>query len=95
MSLTPAETKKIAHLARLSISDEELDRYTQQLSNIFNLIAQMETVNTDDIEPMSHAMDAIPYLRKDEVTEINNRDNYLKLAPQTEAGLYLVPKVIE
>jgi aspartyl-tRNA(Asn)/glutamyl-tRNA(Gln) amidotransferase subunit C len=95
MSLTKDETKKIAHLARLSISDNELDRYTQQLSNILDLIAQMEKINTLDIEPLSHALNITQYLREDKVTEPNYRDKYQKIAPQTEAGLYLVPQVIE
>lgn len=95
MSLTPDEIKKIAHLARLSISTEELEKYTAQLSRILDFTAQMDKINTDGIEPLSHALDVSQRLREDKVTEQDTRDKYQAIAPQTEAGLYLVPTVIE
>lgn len=98
MSLTTEEVKKIAYLARLSIEDEHISQYSDDLSRIFDLVEQMNAADTDGIEPMSHPLDAIQRLREDIVTESNDpsvRDKYLKLAPATEKGLFLVPKVIE
>ena len=66
-----------------------------QLSDIFGLIQQMQAVNTSAITPMSHAQDVMQRLRADVVTEIDQRDLFQSIAPQVEAGLYLVPKVIE
>lgn len=95
MSLTPDEIKKIAHLARLSTSTEEQEKYAAQLSRILDFTAQMDKIDTSNIEPLSHAVDVTQRLRDDVVTEINLRDKYQAIAPQTEAGLYLVPTVIE
>lgn len=95
MSLTPEEVKKIAHLARLNLSDNDIAQYTQQLSNIFNFIEQMNETNTSHIEPLAHPLDISQRLRADAVSESDQREKYQRIAPQVEAGLYLVPKVIE
>ncbi len=95
MSLTPEDVRKIAHLARLDLSEEDSTRYTAQLSNILHFIAHMDKVDTSNIAPLAHPFDATQRLREDVVTEPNLRDKYQKIAPQVEAGLYLVPKVIE
>lgn len=95
MSLTPEDVRKIAHLARLNLSEEDSARYTDQLSNILHFIAQMDEIDTNSIAPLSHPFDATQRLRNDVVTEPDLRDKYQKIAPQVEAGLYLVPKVIE
>lgn len=95
MSLTTQEVKKIAHLARLSIASEAIEEYTHNLSGILDLIAQMNTLNTDAIHPMAHPLDQVQRLRLDNVTEVNQREHFQAIAPQVEAGLYLVPKVIE
>jgi aspartyl-tRNA(Asn)/glutamyl-tRNA(Gln) amidotransferase subunit C len=87
--------KKIAHLARLQIDDAQLDHYAQDIGNILELMNQFENVNTDNITPMAHPLDLTQRLRDDTVTETNHREAYLKLAPAKEAGLYLVPQVIE
>ena len=65
------------------------------MSNILNLIDQMQSVNTDDVSPLAHAFDAVQRLREDKVTETDQRDELQKIAPETEEGLFLVPKVIE
>ncbi len=95
MSLTTADTKKIAQLAKLNLNEEEVALYTTQLSDIFNTISQMSAVNTQGIEPIAHSIELGQRVRPDQVTEINQRDTFQRLAPDVEAGLYLVPKVIE
>jgi len=65
------------------------------MTDILGLIDQMQSVNTDNVEPLAHAFDAVQRLRKDEVTESNHRDELQKIAPETDQGLFLVPKVIE
>ncbi len=95
MALTLDDVKRVAHLARIAITDDEAQSTHTQLTGIFKLIAQMEAVDVGAIEPMSHAQDVVQRLREDAVTEINQRERYLAIAPQVEAGLYLVPKVIE
>ncbi|VVC76207.1 Glutamyl-tRNA(Gln) amidotransferase subunit C [Aquicella siphonis] len=95
MSLTPEEVKKIAHLARLNLSDNDIDLYTPQLSSILHFIEQLNQADTSRVDPLAHPLDLSQRLRPDAVTEINLRDKYQRIAPQVEAGLYLVPKVIE
>lgn len=95
MSLTTDEVKKIAHLARLGIDEQDVESYARDLSGILELMARMNELNTDGIEPMAHPMDQIQRLRDDVVTERDNREEFQAIAPQVEAGLYLVPKVIE
>lgn len=95
MLLTNADVRKVASLARLAMSDAEIETARSQLSGIFDLIAQMQAVDTRGIAPMSHAQDVAQRLREDAVTETNQRDLFQAIAPQVEAGLYLVPKVIE
>jgi len=95
MSLSPDEVKKIAFLARLSIQEENIEQYSQDLSSIFGLVEQMNAVDVDNIEPMAHPQDAMQRLRADEVTEINQREKLMSNAPLTEAGLFLVPKVLD
>jgi len=95
MSLDPSEVKKIAHLARLAISEEDVPEYARNLSNILDLVEQMNVVDTSGVTPMAHPLDMSQRLRPDVVTEENLRDHYQQTAPAVESGLYLVPKVIE
>ncbi len=95
MALTLDDINKIAHLARLGLSDEEKSRYTDSLNNILGLIDDLQAVNTQGIEPLAHAVDVTQPLRPDVVTESNQRDAYQQIAPAVQDGLYLVPKVIE
>ena len=95
MSLTKDDVKKIAHLARLNMPESDLDRYTTQLSNILNFVEQMSGADTQNIEPIAHPLDLSQRLRPDQVTEPNQREILQAIAPQVEAGLYLVPKVID
>lgn len=96
MSLTAKDVKQIAYLARLSIDDDNVQTYADNLSDILALVAQMNEVDTEAIEPMYHPQETMQRLREDKVTEqVIERDQFQKIAPVTEAGLYLVPKVIE
>ena len=94
MSLSNDQVGHIARLARIALSDTELEATRAKLDGIFGLIEQMQAVDTTGVEPMSHPQE-FPRLRPDVVTETDRRDAFQKVAPQTEAGLYLVPKVIE
>ena len=95
MSLSPKEVKDIAFLARLSIQEKNIEQYSQDLSNIFGLVEQMNAVDVENIEPMAHPQDAMQRLRDDVVTETNQREKLMSNAPLTEAGLFLVPKVLD
>jgi aspartyl-tRNA(Asn)/glutamyl-tRNA(Gln) amidotransferase subunit C len=95
MLLANADVRKIARLARLAMDETEIEAARSQLSGIFALIAEMQAVDTQGITPMSHAQDVSLRLREDAVTEANQRELFQSLAPQVEAGLYLVPQVIE
>ena len=95
MPISPEEVLKIANLARLQIKQDEVEQYAADLSSIINLVEQMNAVDTKDIQPMAHPLDATQRLREDKVTEENQRDKFQSVAPSAEKGLYLVPKVIE
>jgi aspartyl-tRNA(Asn)/glutamyl-tRNA(Gln) amidotransferase subunit C len=95
MSLSNDEVEKIAYLARLQIDAGDIAQYAQDLSGILALVEQMEAVDTTGVEPMAHPQDVTQRLRDDEVTETNQRDKFQKIAPLTESGLYLVPKVLD
>lgn len=95
MSLGIAEVAKIAHLARLAIREEDAPAYAHNLSAILELVEQMNAVDTTGVTPMAHPLDMAQRLRMDVVSEANQRELFQAIAPRVEAGLYLVPKVIE
>jgi aspartyl-tRNA(Asn)/glutamyl-tRNA(Gln) amidotransferase subunit C len=95
MSLKITDVEKVARLARLAMTPEEMQAAQAQLSNIFGLIAEMQAVDTTGIAPMSHSQELSQRLREDVVTETNQREAFQAIAPQVEHGLYLVPQVIE
>ena len=95
MAFDKTEVEKIAQLARLLISDSEIDEVTGRITDILALIDQMQSVDTETVEPLAHPLDLTQRLREDDVTEFNRRDELQLLAPDVEQGLYLVPKVIE
>lgn len=95
MSLTASDVKKIAHLARLGIDDQDVESYANDLSGMLDLMTQMSELDTNNVSPMAHPLDQIQRLRPDVVTEHNQREHFQAIAPQVEDGLYLVPKVIE
>jgi len=95
MSFSLEDVKRAASLARLEISDSECQRILDQLSGVFELIAKMESVDTEGVEPMAHAQDVVARLRPDVVTESDKHELFQSIAPAVDADLYLVPKVIE
>ena len=95
MAVTPADIEKVAKLARIGLSGNEIDPLTQRLNSVLTLIDQLQSIDTDGLEPMANPFDASQRLREDKVTEGNLRDEFQSIAPATEQGLYLVPKVVE
>lgn len=95
MALSPDEVRRIAHLARLAVSDEQLEGYAGELSSILDFVDQMSAVDTTGVTPMAHPQQATQRLRRDVVTESNRRERYQAIAPAVERGLYLVPRVVE
>lgn len=95
MPLTTDDVKRIAHLARIEIGEDEARATLDKLSGILGLIEEMQAVSTDGIAPMSHSQDVVQRLRDDVVTETDQRELFQSIAPVVENGLYLVPKVIE
>lgn len=95
MVLTLDDVDRIAHLARIEVEPREAERVLAQLRGIFGLIEAMQAVSTEGVEPMSHAQDVMLRWREDVVTGSDQRALFQSIAPQVEAGLYLVPKVLE
>jgi aspartyl-tRNA(Asn)/glutamyl-tRNA(Gln) amidotransferase subunit C len=96
MSLTRSDVENIAHLARLSITEKETSVYVDSLSKILTFVEQLNAAAVDHVEPMAHPLaDQVQRLRLDEVLDADQHEKYQRNAPRTEAGLYLVPKVIE
>jgi aspartyl-tRNA(Asn)/glutamyl-tRNA(Gln) amidotransferase subunit C len=96
MSLTRQDVEKIAHLARLSITAQEMPVYVNSLSSIVNFVDELSRVDTDGVLPMAHPLDGQHQrLRADMVSESDNREKYQQNAPAVTAGLYVVPRVIE
>jgi aspartyl-tRNA(Asn)/glutamyl-tRNA(Gln) amidotransferase subunit C len=95
MSLDTEAVARIAHLARLGVEPSESENYARNLSDILAFVEQLNAVDTAAVEPLAHPMQASQRLRADEVTEADQREQFQRIAPRVEAGLYLVPKVIE
>lgn len=99
MELQPDELKRLARLARIAVSDSDIAVLQSQLNDVFGLIDQLQAVNTDGVEPLSHPLDVVQpmaqRLREDRVTEFDQRSAHLANAPAQENGLFLVPQVME
>ena len=99
MKLTADELQRIAHLARITVSESDVAAMQTQLNGIFGLIDELQAVDTKGIEPLSHPLDVIgdmaQRLREDRITEPDARDANMANAPAQENGLFLVPKVLE
>lgn len=95
MALSTEDVRGIAKLAKLQINEDELEHYKQDLSRILEFVEQMNQANVENIEPMAHPQDMMQLLRADEITETDQREKFQQIAPATQEGLYLVPKVIE
>ena len=95
MSISREDIEKVAVLARIKVDDEQVSALEKDLGNILDLVDQLSAADTEAVEPMAHPLGAVQRLRADEVTETNQREAFQAIAPATEDGLYLVPKVIE
>jgi aspartyl-tRNA(Asn)/glutamyl-tRNA(Gln) amidotransferase subunit C len=95
MSISAEDVDKIAHLARLALEPDGVPQYAADLSNILDLVAQIQAVDTEDVAPLAHPLELTQRLRPDDVTETDQRARFQAIAPSVAAGLYLVPKVIE
>jgi len=95
MAVDTQTVEKLAELARIAISNETIEEVSGRLGDILQLVDQLQAVNTDGVAPMAHPLDEVQTLRSDVVTESDQRERFLALAPQAEEGLYLVPKVID
>ncbi|TYC57971.1 Asp-tRNA(Asn)/Glu-tRNA(Gln) amidotransferase subunit GatC [Marinobacter sp. BW6] len=95
MTISRDDIEKVAVLARIRVDDEQVSALEKDLGNILDLVDQLGAADTDSVEPMAHPLDAVQRLRADEVTETNQREAFQAIAPATENGLYLVPRVIE
>jgi aspartyl-tRNA(Asn)/glutamyl-tRNA(Gln) amidotransferase subunit C len=96
MSLTRQDVEKIAHLARLQVTDEQMPVYVTSLSAIVDFVAELAKVDTGGVEPMAHPLEGQHQrLRADEITETDHHEKYQQNAPSTQAALYVVPRVIE
>ncbi len=105
MSITEKQVREVAHLARLGVSDAEVQEHVESLTKILDIIEQMASINTQGVTAMSHPIESyhvdhkqekveLP-LREDSITEVNEREDFQKIAPLAKHGLYLVPQVIE
>lgn len=95
MALDKDTVTGIAALARIGIEPGEVEGYTAELSTILELVEQMNRVDTGDVEPLTHPRDRLLRMREDRVTEVDQREEFQRVAPAVDKGLYLVPRVIE
>lgn len=95
MSLSDDQIRRLARLARIAIAADESAQLAARLNRVLALVDEMRAADTGGIEPMAHALDVVQRLRPDEVTERDRREEYQAVAPAVEAGLFLVPRVVE
>lgn len=95
MALTKEDVSAIAKLARLQVNDDEIEQYKQELTQILDLVEQMNQVDVTNVEPMAHPQELMQPLRADQVLESDQRNKFQAIAPAVQDGLYLVPKVID
>ena len=95
MSISKTDIEAVASLAQLNIDENSIPHMVQELSDILSFIEQMQDIDTSDVEPMPHPQDIELRLRNDQVTEPDQRTKLQALAPESEKGLYLVPKVLD
>jgi len=95
MSIEKQTIENLATLARLEIDDQRVEEISQRLGSVLELVDQLQAADTNNLSDNSHAPEATQRLREDKVTESDQRDAFQAIAPDTEDGLYLVPKVID
>lgn len=94
-TVKPTDIAKLSQLARIAISDEQADEVADRITEVLNLVDQLQEADTDGVEPMAHPLDTAQRLRADQVTETDQREAFQAIAPAVEDGLYLVPRVID
>jgi len=95
MAISRADVEKVAHLARIAITEDSIAPTTERLANVLAMVDQLQAIDTTGIEPLAHPLDTVQRLRDDVVTEKDQRDLLMKNAPVAQNGLFLVPRVIE
>lgn len=95
MALDPKQIHDIAELVRLQVEDEQIEEYQQNISNILEMVNQLTNFNTEGVKPLANPLEIVQRLRADVVTTVNQREHFQSIAPQTEQGYYLVPRVVE
>jgi aspartyl-tRNA(Asn)/glutamyl-tRNA(Gln) amidotransferase subunit C len=95
MILNADQVRQVAHLARLEIRPDQIEHYAGQLSRILEMVGELSKADTEGVQPMAHPLSMTQRLRRDAVTEPDQRDLFQATAPQVHDGLYVVPKVIE
>ena len=95
MAIQSSDIAKLAKLARIEINDAAAQEAAKSISDVLALVDQLQAINTDGVLPMAHPLDAVQKLRPDVISETNQREAFQAIAPATQDGLYLVPKVIE
>jgi len=93
--LNPETVLQIANLARLSLNDTQSAEYAQSLNKILGMMETLKGIDTEGVVPLKSPFDNPQPLRLDVVTETDHREQYQAVAPATQDGLYLVPRVIE
>lgn len=91
--ISKEDTKHVAKLARLELSEQEVEKFSTQLGNILKYVEQMNEIDTADVKPMAHPFDIVNVMREDEVYYENTKDELLKNAPEEEDGFFRVPKI--
>ena len=95
MILNADQVRQVAHLARLEIRPDQIEPYAGQLSRILEMVGELSKADTEGVQPMAHPLSMTQRLRRDAVTETDQRDHFQATAPQVQDGLFVVPKVIE
>jgi len=93
--LSAEDVRKVASLARLKLSDDDIARYQQQLGNVLNYVHRLDKVDTTDVQPMAHAVEAVNVFRKDDPQDSLDRAQALANAPQTAGTFFLVPPILD
>lgn len=95
MTIERADIEKLAELARIQITESQIATTTRSIADVLALVDQLQEADTAGVQPLAHPLDAVQRLRPDQVSEDNHREAFQAIAPATEQGLYLVPRVIE
>ena len=95
MSINKDQIKYLSLLSRMDIQESEMNDVEEKLTKIIDFVDQLQSIDTEEIQPMAHPLNQFQRLRADKVIEKNNRDKIQKNTKSTERGMYIVPKVIE